>query len=83
MPDVYQDILKGLAGLDVEDLNIENQLDTRLCASLSQIRANELAGDVIGALRDLWGKDAGLIAGKDGVEIGLCVVRDRREMIRR
>jgi len=83
MPHIYQDILKRLAVFDVENLNVENKGDTRLLASLSQVRADELSGDVIRAFRDLWREDARFVAGKDDGEIGLRVVRNRREMVRR
>jgi hypothetical protein len=47
-----------------------------------QIRADELAGDIILALCDLRREDAGFVTSKDRGEIGVWAVRDRREMVR-
>ena len=63
VPDVDIYFGDGLAGADIDVLNLKVERDTRL--SLSHVLANHLAEDVVRAIGDLWGQDTASVGGKD------------------
>ena len=69
VPDVDIYFGDGLAGADIDVLNLKVERDTRL--SLSHVLANHLAEDVVRAIGDFWGQDAACVGGKDGGLRGL------------
>lgn len=64
-PDLGIRPLDGLAGLDVENLELKVQRDTSLV--LGHVLADVLAGDVVGSLGDLGAEDTRAVAGEDDV----------------
>lgn len=74
MPDFDHGVWNGLAGGDVDDLGVEDKVDTVLV--FPDVLADILASDVVWSLGDFWGEDAGAVAGEEdgllgGVGVGL------------
>lgn len=63
-PDLNVDIGDRLAGLRVKNEDVHLQVDTLLV--LNQILTDELSGDVVRTLSDLWAQNAAAVRGEDG-----------------
>lgn len=64
MPDVDVETLNGLAGVDVDVLDVE--VEVYACLVLFDVGADELTEDVVWAGGDLGGEDAGCVRGEYG-----------------
>lgn len=63
-PEIDHAVYNGLAGGHVDDLDVDDHLDTLLV--FNQVAADVLSAGVVWALGDLRAEDAGVIAGEDG-----------------
>lgn len=72
-PDLSVDTDDRLAGLNVEDLEVESEVDTGL--TLGDILADVLSGNVVWTLGNLRGENTGAVAGEEsGLRGGEIVV---------
>jgi hypothetical protein len=74
VPHLEVDVGDGLAGIDVDDLVVEHNVDTLLV--LDDVAADVLAGDVVGTLGDLGGEDARVLRAEEGGGVGVCGVAE-------
>ena len=81
MPDVNHHIRERLAGRDIDDLDVKDNIDALLCFLLSQIRADELARDGVRSLCYLRNEDTGFVASEEGRQWGLWAVVDVSEVV--
>lgn len=65
VPDVDGDLGDGIAGVDVDVLDLEEDGDTVAELGLDDVGAHVLADDVVGAVGDLRGEDAGGVGAED------------------
>lgn len=69
VPHLEVDIGHGFASVNVNDLVVNDRVDTLLV--LGKLTADVLAADVVRALGDLGGQDAGVVATEEGCRIGV------------
>lgn len=69
VPHLEVDIGDGVTGLDIDDLVVNQRVDTLL--GLADILADVLAADIVGALGDIGGQDAGRVAGEERGRAGV------------
>lgn len=60
VPDLDHRIWDRLAGCNVDDLGVENEVDTFLC--LTDVLPDILSSNIVLTLGDFWGEDAGAVA---------------------
>jgi hypothetical protein len=59
----------GLTGVDIDDLDVEVERNTLLV--LRDVLTDQLALDPVGALSDLRGENAGVVAGEEDGRVGV------------
>lgn len=69
VPDLEIEVRDGLAGVNIDNLVVEKEVDTLLV--LGEVFANVLATDIIGSLGDIGGQNARIIASKEGGSVGI------------
>lgn len=69
MPPLEEDFRNRLAGVDVDDLNVDGHRNTLLI--LGNVLADILAGNVVRALGNFGSKDAGSVVGEENRWVGV------------
>ena len=67
VPDIHVDALYRFAGIDIEILNLQVEVDTIAVHVLLDILPNKLASDVVGANGDLGRENTARVGAENGI----------------